>query len=68
MSIVKLLPRFLDSVDGFRQDLFAAVLRSRDNALSTGDVMRSSFEDLRISRTQVSRAIEQEAHRSQKTS
>jgi colanic acid/amylovoran biosynthesis protein len=51
MSIVKLLPRFLDSVDGFRQDLFAAVLRSRDNALSTGDVMRSNFEDLRISQT-----------------
>jgi len=51
MSIVKLLPRFLESVDGFRQDLFAAVLRSRDNALSTGDVMRSSFEDLRISQT-----------------
>jgi colanic acid/amylovoran biosynthesis protein len=46
-SIVNLLPRFLDSVDGSRQQLFSEVLRNRENALSIGEVIRSTFAGVR---------------------
>jgi colanic acid/amylovoran biosynthesis protein len=45
-SIVKLLPGFLDSVDSSRRDLFLEVSRNRDNALSIGKTIRSTFAGL----------------------